>query len=161
MSTLRQALVLVAFALVALVNCREVPEEALNRDRRGLWDGIVSTVSCTPTVVEAAQKCGKELDDKVKGRENDQSKDMQCCMYAEYRRCVHSSAVQSCGADASNVVDTVVKGIQSTLSSDCDQYQAYSATCITIIWWNYIIVGAIVAVILAIGCCLGSCCCRS
>lgn len=116
---------------------------------------------CTITVVSAAQTCGRELDEKMKGRENDNSKDTKCCMFAEYRRCVHSYAAVDCGPEASNVVDTVVRGIQSALSQDCEQYQYYSPTCITIIWFNYIVLGAIIFVILSVGCCLGSCCCRS
>jgi len=154
---------LTAFCLFVVVTGREVPEEgrAVSRSKRGLWDGIVGTVTCTPRVIEAAQQCGKDLDEKVKGRENDNSRDMKCCMYAEYRRCVHSAATKDCGNDASQVVDTVVRGIQSTLTQDCEQYQYYSPTCIGIIWFNYIILGSIVFAILAVGCCLGSCCCRS
>lgn len=155
------AAITVLLLSLAAVHSRGIGEDqSLSRDKRDVWSGIIGTAACLPKVTAAAQACGKDLDEKIKGRENDDSQDMKCCIYAEFRRCVTAVADEHCDKDAAPVVETVIKGIQSTLNKQCDEYKFYSPTCITIIYFNYILIGAIVSILLSIGCCLGSCCCR-
>lgn len=135
-------------------------DQTLQRERRGVLDGIVGTLTC-PKVFSGAKQCAEELDEKVKGREDDDSQDMKCCSYAEYRRCVESFAKKECGKDAGDVVNSIVKGVQSGITfSKCEDYTWSSPTCIAVIWFNYLVVGAIVLMLISVGCCLGSCCCR-
>lgn len=84
------ATLLVAAVVGGLSEARDIPQEGLRREKRQdlSWNNVVGVASCSPKVITAARKCEKELDDKVKGRENEQTEQMQCCKFAEYRRCV-------------------------------------------------------------------------
>lgn len=121
------ALFIALFCSLALVSSRELSNNgrSLNRDR--LRDGSGTSVACNARVVEAAKKCSKEFEDKVKGRgpdnDNSNSKDMKCCMFAEFQRCIHDYAATACArtADSSTVVETVIKGMHPILAQDCEQ----------------------------------------
>jgi len=159
----RWVLVVLVLAAVA-IEARHAPDlegHQHNRDKRQIsWNGVIGTAACSPKVIQAAQECNRELDEKLKGRESENSDEMQCCRFAEFRRCIEWEANKECGKDPAESVNAMVKAIQGGLSSKCESYTYYSPVCIYYIWYNYLILGGIVLFILSIGCCLGACCCR-
>lgn len=118
------AVIFVFIISIASVYSRGVDEDLLHgRARRDVRSRNNGAAACLPKVTVAAQTCGKELDEKVKARENEDGQDIKCCIYAEFRRCVTTFAEKYCDKDVASVVETVIKGIMNTLNNQCSKYK--------------------------------------
>jgi len=84
----------------------------------------------------------------------------RCCYFQEFIHCVTEEAKDDCGPDVTQAVERQVSDRFRQFSRKCTDYSYYSASCIFVVWFNLIVIGAIVLGILLVGCCLGMCLCR-
>jgi len=84
----------------------------------------------------------------------------RCCYFQEFIHCVTEEAKMDCGVDVVSAVERQVSDRFRQFSRKCTDYSYYSASCIFVVWFNLIVIGAIVFGILLVGCCLGMCLCR-
>jgi len=84
----------------------------------------------------------------------------RCCYFQEFIHCVTEEAKLDCGPDVTSAVERQVSDRFRQFSRKCTDYSYYSASCIFVVWFNLIVIGAIVLGILLVGCCLGMCLCR-
>jgi len=114
----------------------------------------------------AGQECSSRLKERIDTKEYVEKKSgetapgqFDCCYFAEFSHCFSSMTREACGDDVSEKAASFLdKGLQ-LVASKCKEYDYYSATCLFVIYLNYIIIAAVIFVLLSLGCCLAKCFC--
>lgn len=131
------------------------------RSKRQSVTEIFDAARCGIKLPAISSQCNADLDERTKAlREADIGGDAgTCCYFAAYRQCVKSKAQTECGDGAANAVDSFIRGVQGMLVDKCSAYDFFTPSCLFVLYYPWLIIGAIVLALVAIGCCLGSCCC--
>ena len=131
------------------------------RQKRQSVGQVFDTLSCSPKIATAMSNCNKDLNERTKAlREADISGDAgSCCYFAAFRQCVTSESSSHCGESTGRLVDSAIRAVQGAVMDKCSNYDYITPSCIFVMYYPWIIIAAVVLALVAIGCCLGACCC--
>ena len=153
----RALIILTLMAILTIGLSNQTP----SREKRQLGRDIFDTIGCSPKIAGFVASCNKDLDERTKAlREADIPGDAgTCCYFAAYRDCVKSRTLSECGPGAAGLVDNAIRNVQGAVVDKCSNFDYLTPSCIFVLYYPWLVLAAIVFALLAIGCCLGACCC--